>query len=457
MNTPSPTGAPALLALPIPALCPGCCVAWDEQAVCPKCNLTRADISGVMQAGCAIYERARDAALHGRFDTAAGHLADLSHLGIPELVFHPAVCKLRELISHAVREQLPDTAGTEYDSARRAAAANDWSVALTHAANAARGAPASLPVGKLHALCLYGVGRESAAERLRRDLLRSYPDDADLPRWQFILPASQGRVRVVRAPIPKRRPAPLSPSIVPTTLSAPLESVPVPFEVPSPPPPPRSFVSWVPAVAVAGCLLGLSGLVMALIGLRRPATAPPVSVPIAIVTASPTPGPDLSLTPSPASSGQETNLSLNPGAKDGIFKSPLQREWEASRQASDEQQARRWFNAAVTAQKAGEHRKALQLAEAAATAGKSTYVYEDALLLQAKCADNLKRADSPALFARLADERPRSEYAPVALLLAAKAAQRRGDIARSEDYIRRLRTDYPRSAEAARASRPQSR
>jgi Tfp pilus assembly protein PilF len=161
----------------------------------------------------------------------------------------------------------------------------------------------------------------------------------------------------------------------------------------------------------------------------------------------------VSSTPSPASFDQKTNLSLNPGGKDGILESALQREWEATKQASDEQLARRWFNAALHAQKAGEFQRAAQLAAAAATAGKSTYLYEEALLLQAKCADNLKRADSPALFARLAEERPRSEYAPVALLLAAKAARRQGDTARSEDYIRRLRTNYPRSAEAARMSR----
>jgi hypothetical protein len=450
MDAATSSGGPVLL--PVPSHCPGCCAAWDENAACPKCGLTRTEIAGILRAGCAAYERAREDALRGHFDAAAGHLADLARFGLPELTAHPAVRRLRELLSGAVRQAVPEAVAAEYDAARRAAAENDWSSAALHAANAARVAPDSLPVLKLHALCLHGAGREAAAERLRRDLLRAYPDDTDLPRWRFAPERSPRRERLRRAPraAPRRRSA--TPLVNTPGVSAPVASVHVPIDLPAPPKMPR-MQRWGPGLALAGCLLGLAGLVTALVGIQRPALEPLSAPSVSIVTASPTPVPSASPMPIADRAIPKINMASNPGGEDGIVPLRLQREWGQTRRAADEQQARRWFNSALSARRAGDWETAERYAAAAAEVGKDTYLYEDALLLRARCADNLKRADSAQQYARLADERPRSDYAPAALVLAAKAARRHGDTARADAYIRRLRQEYPRTPEAMRAAR----
>jgi TolA-binding protein len=125
---------------------------------------------------------------------------------------------------------------------------------------------------------------------------------------------------------------------------------------------------------------------------------------------------------------------------------------QAERQATaSEQQARRWMNEAVQAFRAKNWKQAEALSQGAyAVGGATSYLAQDALLLQARAADNQNNPVAHQLFARLAETYRQSEYAPVALLLAAQSANRHGNKAKANEYANRLRQRYAASPEARR-------
>jgi TolA-binding protein len=122
---------------------------------------------------------------------------------------------------------------------------------------------------------------------------------------------------------------------------------------------------------------------------------------------------------------------------------------EVVRQEAAERQARVWFNAAVQARREGRLSDAMALAAEAYQAGPSTYLADEALLIQAQCADNLNYRTAADAYVRLASEKPDSAYAPLALLQAARVARRQGRPEDAARYLKQLRERYPRSRQAA--------
>jgi TolA-binding protein len=141
--------------------------------------------------------------------------------------------------------------------------------------------------------------------------------------------------------------------------------------------------------------------------------------------------------------------SASPGALAGASLTPVPNGFEAVRHEAAERQARVWFNAAVRARRQGKYSDALALADTAYRAGPFTYLADEALLLRAQCADNLNDRTTAEWYARVAEEQPRSAYAPLTLLLAARVARRQGRPEEARLYLTRLRNRYPRSPQAA--------
>jgi len=207
--------APAVRSvITLPDACPGCGVAWEGQATCARCGLSREDVAALLRQGCAAYERARTAAAAGRYAEAETHLATLRRCATPDLAQHPAVRRLIELCA-LVHSGGSDAARADYQVARLAAAAGDWPAAAAASARAAEAAPALLPVRKLHLLCLFATGHTASAERLRRAITAVVPGDPDLARWRFAKESGEvaHRVRPTRRaarsmlPMPPRREA----------------------------------------------------------------------------------------------------------------------------------------------------------------------------------------------------------------------------------------------------------
>jgi TolA-binding protein len=415
----SPAAAPDII--PIPEMCPGCGGEWTVDGTCPRCGLSRADALFLLTAACTAFREARAYTQQGRFTEARLRLADATANGL--LLNHPAVQRLRELLDRLSATSLSEDARTAYQEARHLSERGNTAGALFAAEQAASLAPDALPVQKLYLLCLAAAGRHADAERLRSELSALFPADVDLARYALL---SQPPV----APVPVRRrvPAPARPPRRrPSASLAPAPKLALPV--------------WLPVAAVTGLGLGAAALGVALtVALRPvPTSAPPLPTALASPASTPSPQP----TPVPVTAAPQKKA-------ESELPADLNRLYNDTNSELAEQQARLWFNQAVKAQKARRYSEAERLADAAYRVGKKTYLAEDALLLLAQAADNRDNPQSAVHYARLASEWPRSQYAPIALQLAARAAKRHGQLEAAASYLRRLKETYPTSPEARR-------
>ncbi|GAB4468189.1 MAG: hypothetical protein OHK0029_40440 [Armatimonadaceae bacterium] len=171
--------------------CPGCGEAWDADGKCPRCLLSESEVRVLLEAGCAFYNQARNAAQAGRFADAALYLQIARQVGGKQLTENPAFARLEELCKrgNGSAESVPaavwDEACRNEQTARHAVTRNDFRSAVFYAERAARLVPESLPLQKLYLLTLYGIGRMREAAELRRTLRSVLPGDADLASWQM--------------------------------------------------------------------------------------------------------------------------------------------------------------------------------------------------------------------------------------------------------------------------------
>jgi tetratricopeptide (TPR) repeat protein len=437
-------------------LCPGCgCDAWEGAVgACVRCGLTGADAGALLAPAVQFYEAARAAALAGRYAEARFHAAQAARMG---MAGDPALARLDALCCAVL--EIPEAARDHYAAAHAAAQRGDWSDAVSLSDSAAEYAPGCLPVLKLRLLCVAGAGRAPKAERERLRLLRAAPEEPDLSRWRFGTavsvthrrrsPSFRGVFRGVNAP-PRRRSAPVSVTIPATVVGATrMERNDLAVG--------RSGGAFTPrktprnegrAERWWASALALCALIIAAAALLRPLPVPRVTVmaaPAAPAAAAPV-APVAAVVDVPSRSVPVAATAADALAPD------LRREYDASRRTADEQQARRWFNAALTAARDRNWKRAADLAEATYQIGSGTYLAEDALLLAARAADNLHNPLASRAWVRLADERPQSHYAPVALAKAARAAFREGRPEMADAYLNRLRTCYPDAPEARRHS-----
>jgi tetratricopeptide (TPR) repeat protein len=411
----------------------------------------RAEAAALLEGAARAYNGARAAAAQGRFADALRLLEDAASGGLSE---NPMVRRLRDLCETAVGTVPVPAALRDAYEAARAEPDDGAGMALLapHLTGADGGAPppALLPLAKLVLLrlaALPGVTGGTAAEAVRRRLLAALPAEPDLSRWRFAeaegapspppsplsaaVPARRegGGKRALRGP--KRPSRPVRPASVRPRPAAVATEEPLRWRA-------LALLSGgasLGAVAAAGVAIALS-----LSALRRPAAVAP-SPPRAVVPAI-APSPAVSPAPPPRAVLDASARALPPA---------LAREQDEARRAADGQTARRWLREALRARRDGRPAAALRLADAAFALSSHGYVGEESLLLGAQASDTMNSPDAARRWARIADARPDSGYAPLGLLMAARAARRQGRVEEADRHAERLRSRYPRSREAARA------
>jgi hypothetical protein len=395
----------------LPERCPGCGAAWamPDAPACPRCALERAEAAALLAAACRTYNAARSAAQAGRFAEARRLLGDAASGGLtPEA--HPAAARLSALCDAALgAAPVPPAIAESYADARCAARAGDYAGALGRLAPALRAGetPAPLPIAKLALLCAAGAAADAPrAEAARAKAVALLPGDPDLSAWHFYAgPAPAAPVRPAR-PARRRRPPP-GVALRPVRPPRPVATAPA---APSPPADDVRALRRLAAAAGGGALVAaaVAGVALSValssLSARRPQGAALTPAAAATPRPAPSPSPPVAVA-SPAP---------RPAATPPLLPAPLAREQYESRRAADERTARRWFNEADRALRAGDPKTALRLAEAVHALAPDSYLGDEALLLAARAADTMGYRDAPARWARLAREYPRSSYAALA-------------------------------------------
>lgn len=407
--------------------CADCGTEWDAAGRCVRCGMEREEQRTLLAAAHAAYLAAYRAAKEGRFRDALTALTQGRRLGLRD----PAAERLQTLcaavlgewqaihpdsLPEAWRSAAQETAVREsYAAAVRAARQGDWQETLTVLEPCLASAEWLLPAQKLRLFALTELGRISDAEALRQKLLTELPHEPEVLRY--------------RLPEPSPSEAPLS----------------------GRPAPERSWLPvWASAGLAAACLA--TGIVL---GSARSAS-PPVSAAVSLRPPVPPPTEKAPSAVPPVASAPQVSSStasvLPPKAS--ALPSAMRREWESRQAEQQERQARRWFNQAVRAGQKKAWTRAGQLADAAYAIAPQSYLADEALLLCARAAERGGKKEADALYARLADEKPASPYAPFCLSQAARLAEGAGNPSQAQQYRARLRQNYPRSRYALRPLPP---
>jgi len=439
------------------SLSPCCNAAWGggdttgANVACTRCGLTHDDITSLMAPVFALYEQARVVALAGDWATARRLLADAFAAGLPMGIVNHAPRRLEALCAVVsgdwaillsdsgdgaalldtlppyVREAVTNPArvavlAADDARARRFAALGNFDAAQIFADECVHAAPFWAGAHELQRLCAAGVVATAAA--VQAAVVASSPAPAPdaaipvadpqvgnapplaeterkrTPRLQTRRAVAPRRASVVAAPEKENR------RTFRRQTAQPMQTARVAS---------RPLFSLSRVLPVAAAALSLAACCAAVAVVLRASAVPP-----AAATTQTDKGERIKeekeRRSQPVAQGAgHSSFTLHPSS----FPSP----------PPSEADARRLFNLAVAAKRAGLWAEAARLAQAAHARAGGTYLADESLLLWAQASDNsgsVAAATVASRYRRLADETPRSPYAPLALREAARAARRAG-------------------------------
>ncbi len=366
--------------VPTPA-CPDDGLPWDSVGRCPKCGLEQADVNSLLASACAEYDRAREAALQGRYADARTGILTARGLGLR----HEALDRLEALCAAVTgdwervsiaglpvtwQEELarhdatPVTLTQTYKGALEAALAARWPEAVKATEACLDVAPWLMPARKLNVLSLNGAGQTEDALRACRVGLDSAPEEPDLIRWHGELVADVAAQR------------PPSPNVTDNFQKT--------------PPGTRTLKLVGVGFAAVSLMLGFVG---GRIGTQTP--------PVTMTELRPSPMPPLPhpiILPTPPHSVSSAPTPVHTKGADVPFPDDLQRQLGRSRRRADLRQARRWLHTAARAYSLRHYGLAAHFASAAARLGWGSGVAPPArrLLIRAtKQATHTRPGDNP--------------------------------------------------------------
>ncbi len=447
---------------PVSPPSPCCGAAWNDNGACVRCGLTQGDIAALMAPVFTLYERARESALAGDFATVRRFLSDARAAGLPfDLMDHAPLrldalsaaaegnwaallggndaASLRNALPPEVRDLIADPArvavlAADNARSRRFAAEGKFDAALVFADECAQAAPFWAGGRDLQRLCAAGAGLQDAATP---PLAAPQPDivAAVAEAGEAAVPRSTEPNRGARPRAARRRSSPIRREK--KSLVRNREAI----EGPEAARTKRTqtvFALTLPRVLpLMAAVLSLAACGAAAVALR--AASSPRSADAALPQAAT--HKDEGERVKDEGGKQAKPAAKGPGTSSFI---PHPSSFSSSPPPS-EADARRLFNLAVAAKRAGLWAEAARLAESAHARAGSTYLTDESLLLWAQASDNEGTHSASAIAAqyrRIADETPCSPYAPLALRQAARAAKRAG---RADDAARdkaRLRAVY---------------
>jgi len=352
-------------------VCPDDGIAWDARGRCPKCGLEQDEVNSLLRAACAEYDRAREAALRGRYAEARMCIQSARAFGLR----HDALDRLASLCaaitgdwqrtsvkklpadwqeSLAQRGASPVTLTHSYKTGLEAAQASRWVEAVGATEASLEAAPWLLPTRKLNVLSLHGAGRTWDALQSCLVGLDVAPEDPDLVRWHGELAAE----------LAAQRPPPRAANTA------------------------QKAAPGIRGLRLVGAGLAAVSLMLGFMAGRAGVHAPPPIVrtalrPVPVPPALPPVVPPTLLRPIPSASPHV--VAVNPGAS---FPGDLQQQLARSRRRADLRQARRWLHTAARAYSSQHYGPAAHFASAAARLGQGSRLAPPARRLLARAMEH---------------------------------------------------------------------